>query len=331
MPILVAPVGGLKRFHPDGEPAAARAAAEAGTLMAVSTAANTSLEDVRAASPAAAWFQLYVLKNRALTADLVRRAEAAGYEALVVTVDNPGYRSPEREASFALARSEDGLGNFMGRGYADAPTPSTWLESKATDFTWSELRSLRAATSLPIILKGVQTPEDALLAVDTGVSAIAVSNHGGYALPRATATLTLLPGILAAVGDRVEVYVDGGIRTGSDVLKAVAIGARAVLIGRAMVWSLAVGGQHGVARVLQILTNELRTVMAMCGVTDLRNVKRSLIEERREQVHADAMALSQLAELADRGYLTRREFDRLKLRLGLSLEPDVDVRGGRSL
>lgn len=284
-PIAVAPVGWQRRFHPEGEIATCRAASRAGTLMIHSTAASYSLEDVGAVASGPIWFQLYVLKNRELSADLVRRAETAGFQAIVVTVDNNALAGSARhvgpaKASDARTAVPREMGNFADRGrFPDAPTFATWFESKATDFTWADLAWLRSITQLPIVLKGIQTAEDADLCVAYGVDALVISNHGGYALEGARGTLDVLPEIAGVVNGKVEILLDGGVRRGTDVLKALALGARAVLVGRSAIWGLVAAGESGVHRVLEILSSELDTAMGLIGVTDLTEIDRSYVSQ----------------------------------------------------
>jgi 4-hydroxymandelate oxidase len=281
LPVVVAPFGEQRRFHPEAELATVHACDRVGTLMAVSTVANIQIEEIAAQTSAPLWFQLYVLKNDGLTESLVRRAQASGYRAIVVTVDNPGYVHPERGESRTALTRETEFANFRGPGLDAGPTAATWLDSKSRAFTWARLSWLRSLTTLPIILKGVQTAEDAVRAFAEGVDGIIVSNHGGYAAFGGQPTAVALDEICRALPPNSEVYVDGGIRTGSDVLKALAIGAKAVLIGRAALYGLTVAGQDGVVDVLEILRSELTSVMRMCGVTQVDGVSRTLIESPR--------------------------------------------------
>jgi 4-hydroxymandelate oxidase len=274
LPVLLAPTGFQKLAHPDGELAVARAAADAGTITILSTFSTVSLEDVQDAAPAPKWFQLYVHKDRGLTRNLVERAHAAGYAALVLTVDVPVLGRRERDlrngfvlpptlrvANFDLTHStllhdagdESGLAQF----HRDLREPSFGLK----DVDW-----LATLSPLPILLKGVLRGDDARAALDHGISGIIVSNHGGRQLDGAIPGIRALPEVVERVAGRCEVLVDGGVRRGTDVLKALALGARAVLIGRPMVWGLAWNGAAGVRDVLRILAEELDTAMALCGV-----------------------------------------------------------------
>jgi 4-hydroxymandelate oxidase len=278
MPLLVAPVALQGLAHLDGERGMARAAAAAGTLMCLSTIANTTPEEVAAAALGAPrWFQLYVFRDRGLTRELVGRAAEHGYGAIVLTVDLPrlGRRERDLRTGFTIPApitvpSVAALRSFEGGGWEGA----TALELGAFDpsLTWADLDELRSFSSLPLVLKGIQTAEDAELACANGVDAIVVSNHGGRQLDAVAPTAELLPEVVAAVAGRLEVYVDGGIRRGSDVLKALALGARAVLAGRAPLWGLACDGEAGATRVLQLLRDEIELALALCGCTSPEHV-----------------------------------------------------------
>ncbi len=286
MPVLIAPLGCQALAHPDGECATARAAQAAGTIMTVSTMANHSLETIAAAADAGRWFQLYVYRDRDLTAALVRRAAEAGYRALVVTVDTPrmgrrerdvrngfGLPAPLRFANFDDPRVAHTPGCAPGTSGLAAHTQATFDPA----FTWADLPWLRSLSGLPLVLKGVLTAEDARRAVACGVDGLIVSNHGGRQLDGAVATLEALPEISAAVDGRCEVYLDGGVRRGTDVLKALALGARAVLLGRPVLWGLAAAGEAGVCRVLELLRAELDLAMALAGAPALADIDRSLV------------------------------------------------------
>lgn len=290
MPILLAPTAFNKLAHPEGEVAAARAAASAGTLMVASTIATCTLEDIARASSGPRWFQLYVYKERAVTTELVARAEAAGYRAIVLTVDTPvlGRRERDTRNEFALPAGI-GIANFAGLkerlehapGWGPGSSFSAYVHNLFdASLTWESVEWLRKFTRLPILLKGILTPEDARRAVSAGASGIIVSNHGGRQLDDAIATIDALPEITDAVGGSVEVYVDGGIRRGADVFKALALGARAVLIGRPYLWALAVNGEQGVRDVLEILRSELELTMALAGRPSISTIDRSAIAGR---------------------------------------------------
>lgn len=274
-PVLVAPTAYQRLAHPEGERATARGAAAFGTVMVVSTFANTTLEDVAGAAPAGVrWFQLYVHKDRALTRDLVRRAAAAGYAAVVLTVDLPvlGYRRRDERNNFALPAGvvKANLGDFPDA--ADAPTEGSALRAYAdhaveSSLTFEDLEWLRGLSELPLVVKGVLRGDDAAACVAAGADAIVVSNHGGRQLDGAIPTAEALPDVVRAVAGGAEIYVDGGVRRGTDVLRALALGARAVLLGRPVLWGLAVDGADGVAAVLDTYRVELARAMALCGVT----------------------------------------------------------------
>ncbi len=270
MPLLVAPIALQKLAHAEGERGMARAAAAAGTLMCLSTMATATPAEVAAAAPGAPrWFQLYVFRDRSVTRALVEQAAEHGYGAIVLTVDAPrlgrrerdlrtGFRVPEEITVPSLAT--------LGGAWAGA-TPVELLDAIDASLTWDDLDELRSFAPLPLVLKGIQTAEDAVLACEHGVDAIVVSNHGGRQLDAVAATAELLPEVVEAVAGRIEVYVDGGIRRGSDVVKALALGARAVLAGRAPLWGLACDGEAGATRVLQLLRDEIENELALCGCT----------------------------------------------------------------
>ncbi len=284
MPVALAPTAFHRLAHRDGERATARAAHAAGTLMTLSTMSTTTLEDVATASAGPKWFQLYVYRDRALSERLVARAERAGFRALVLTVDTPRLGRRERDARnrFALPKGMP-LANFIETGdqgsdwgghgsmaaYANAQIDPT--------LTWEAVEWLRRMTRLPIVLKGIVHPDDAARGVEAGAAAIWVSNHGGRQLDSEQAPLLALPAVARAVAGGAEVYVDGGIRRGTDVLKALALGARAAFVGRAQLWGLAAGGQAGVARMLEMLRVELGSAMAIAGVTDVARVPAELV------------------------------------------------------
>jgi 4-hydroxymandelate oxidase len=285
MPIVVAPTAFHKLACEAGEIAATRAAKAAGTLFILSSLSNTAMEAVFAEAATPRWFQLYMYKDREITLDLVKRAEAAGAEAIVLTVDAPGLGTRERDARNSF-RLPDGLavanlaplgkGNFpdvQGSGLA-----AYVRENFKEDLGFGDLDWLCRSTRLPVVVKGVCRGDDARHAAEHGAKAVVVSNHGGRQLDTAPATCEVLPHVVEAAGDLCEVYVDGGIRRGSDVLKAVALGARAVLVGRPVLWGLCVDGEQGAARVLEILRRELDEAMLLCGCTKLSDIGRWLLE-----------------------------------------------------
>ena len=286
MPILVAPTAFHGLVHPDGEVATARGAAAAGTLMIASAIATKTLEEIAAAIAAPRWFQLYVWKDRKVTADLVKRAAAAGYRAICLTVDTPflGRREKDERNAFTLPPGL-GIANVRPAGLDGMPESERGsafakyvAELLDPTVTWRDIAWLRSLTSLPLVLKGIMTGEDAMLAVENGVDGIIVSNHGGRQLDSTLGTLDALPDIVAAVRDRAEVYMDGGIRRGTDVLKALALGAKAVLVGRSPLWGLALGGAEGVRAVLQHLRNEFELAMVLSGRSSVAQIDRGLVQ-----------------------------------------------------
>ena len=288
-PILIAPVAFQRLAHPDGELAMAYAAAALGAGVVLSTQASVSLESVAQAvlpdpGRGPLWFQLYLQPDRGFTQALVQRAEAAGYEALVLTVDAPtsGVRDRERRAGFRLP---PGMGPVNLAGLqAPASPPLSLGQSALFDGllhhapTWDDIAWLQSITRLPVLLKGVLHPADARQAVSVGAAGLIVSNHGGRTLDTAPATATALPRVVQAVGGAVPVLVDGGIRRGTDVLKAMALGASAVLVGRPAVWGLANAGAAGVAHVLRLLRDELEVAMALTGCATLAEATPALLE-----------------------------------------------------
>ena len=281
-PIGVAPMAYQRLAHPHGEQATALAAAALGAGLVLSTQASTLLEDVARtflpeASRGPLWFQLYLLPDRGFMRALVQRAEAAGFEALVFTVDAPvqGARDRERRAGFRRPADVTAV-NLAGRV---VPLPVSLLPGQSPLFddlmthapTWDDIVWLRSITHLPVLLKGVVHPADARQALNCGAAGLIVSNHGGRTLDTMPATATLLPRVLQAVAGDAPVLVDGGIRRGTDVLKAMALGAAAVLVGRPVLHGLANGGAVGVAHVLRLLRDELEIAMALTGCRDLRD------------------------------------------------------------
>jgi 4-hydroxymandelate oxidase len=266
-PVIVAPTAFHRLAHPDGELATARAAAKAGLIMVVSMASTVAIEEL-AETGADLWFQLYVQPDLGFTEQLVRRAEAAGCAAVMVSVDSPVFGRRERD---------------LRNGFLDLPPGMACAHMDGrpiafrADLSWDHIDWLRSVTALPIVLKGVVHPQDARLAVDRGIDALAVSNHGGRQLDTVPATIELLPPVADAVGGTVPLLLDGGVRRGTDVLKALALGADAVAIGRPVLWGLAVDGENGVARVLDMLGAELDQALALCGCRSPRDVSSDLI------------------------------------------------------
>jgi 4-hydroxymandelate oxidase len=273
-PVLIAPTAMQKLAHPDGEAGMARAATTAGTLLVVSTTATTNLQDVMRAAEGPKWFQVYIYADRQATEALARHAASVGYRALVLTVDSPliGRRERDIRNRFTLPPGME-IANAAMAGMHLVP-PATADASGLTHhfrglhdaaLTPRDIRWLRDISGLPVIVKGIVRGDDAQRAVDHGASAVIVSNHGGRQLDTSIPTARALGEVVAAVGSAVEVYVDGGIRRGTDVLKALALGARAVLVGRPALWGLAVDGEDGVVRVLELLREELDLSMALAG------------------------------------------------------------------
>jgi 4-hydroxymandelate oxidase len=284
LPVLIAPSGRHRLCHNEGERATARAAKAAGTIYTMSTAATLAIEEI---APEAGpwWFQLYVYRDRGLTRELVLRAAAAGASALVVTVDVPmrGRREAEERTRFAmppgvatalLAAPEGTRGSAGPTGTVVAAEVNAVFDPT---LNWNDLDWLTSLSPLPVLLKGVLHPDDAVRVIEYGTRAILVSNHGGRQLDSAVAALDALPAVVEAVAGRAEVLVDGGVRRGTDILKALALGARAVLIGRPIHWGLAVGGEAGVRQVLELLRAELALDLMLCGLASPGDVDRALL------------------------------------------------------
>ncbi|MCA9637921.1 MAG: alpha-hydroxy-acid oxidizing protein, partial [Myxococcales bacterium] len=285
LPVLVAPTAFHRLAHPEGELATARAAGQAGTIMILSTLSTTDMEAVVAAATGPVWFQLYVYRDRGATEALVRRVEAAGCRALVLTVDAPllgkreadvrnGFRVPpgltieniQAEGAGAMPAAAGGSG--LAAYFADLLDPA---------LTWETVEWLRSITALPVLIKGVVRADDAARAAERGVAGIVVSNHGGRQLDTSPATIDVLGPIADAVDGRAELLLDGGVRRGTDVIKALALGAKAALIGRPVLWGLGAGGEAGVAEVLGLLRREIDLAMALCGCPEVAAVTRDLV------------------------------------------------------
>ena len=306
-PMILAPVGSGRLFHPGGEPAAARAAGAAGLPFVLSTLSGSRLEDVRAATSGPAWYQLYLVGGHDVAKGAIARARAAGFSALVVTIDTPvsGLRERDLRNGIKALLSRRPLamlphvGQFLSRpgwlagflrdgglmnfpnivlpdgpmGYADVGAA---LEQSAV--CWDDLRWIRDLWDGPLIIKGVHTAEDARRAVDAGANALVVSNHGGRQLDGVPATLHVLPEVVAAVGGQIEVLVDGGIRRGSDIVKALCLGARAVLVGRAYAYGLAAAGEEGVADAIAILRSDFVRTMKLLGCPSVHELDASYVD-----------------------------------------------------
>jgi 4-hydroxymandelate oxidase len=284
-PIVIAPTGGNRAYHQDGELAVARAAKARGHLQILSTVASTSVEDVIQARAAPIWFQLYATQKWEVTEALVRRAEAAGCPVLVLTVDRKAGRNQETFLRMRRSDSQDCSGchepglkgllrmkpNFDGIDVSGLTT----LESP--NLTWDFVNRLKDATRMKVVLKGILTAEDAKLSVDNGVDGIIVSNHGGRAEDSGLPTIDCLPEVTKAVAGRIPVLVDSGFRRGTDVVKGLALGAQAVCIGRPYLWGLGAFGEPGVERVLEILRTELEVAMKQCGVRSIAELSPAFV------------------------------------------------------
>jgi len=268
LPVLVAPVALQKLAHPDGECGMARAAAAAGTIMTLSTIATSRPSQVAAAAPdAPRWFQVYVLKDRGVTRALIDEAVDSGFTALALTVDAPraGRRERDLRTGFVVPEGIDMPAVSEAVGHSAGFTPAGFFDLMDTTLTWRDLEQLVAESAVPVLLKGVHHPEDARIACELGVAGVVVSNHGGRQLDNVPATADLLGPVADAVEERIEILVDGGIRRGSDVCAALALGARAVLVGRPALYGLAVGGEAGARHVLEILQAELELALTLLG------------------------------------------------------------------
>lgn len=307
MPVALAPTGFTGMQHADGEMHAAMAAKKAGVPFTLSTMSICSIEDIARHTGAPFWFQLYVRRDREFALKLIDRARVAGCSALVVTLDlqvlgqrhndvRNGLSAPPRLTLRNIANmltkprwcfgmlgtKRHGFGNVMGHaaGVKTLRDASDWVSSQHDpSFNWNDIAWIRERWGGKLILKGILDPEDALLAVKAGADAIVVSNHGGRQLDGAPSTISILPKIVAAVGDTVEVHLDGGIRSGQDVLRAIALGAKGTYIGRAFLYGLGAGGEAGVTRALDIIRKELDVTMGLCGETDIRRVDQRILVE----------------------------------------------------
>jgi isopentenyl diphosphate isomerase/L-lactate dehydrogenase-like FMN-dependent dehydrogenase len=277
LPVLTAPVAYQRMAHPDGEVAVARAAAAAGTIMCLSSFATSSPADVGAAGDGVRWFQLYWHRDREVTASMLDQAKEAGFSAVVLTVDLPvlGKRERDHRTGFTLKPEYRMEVYAPALGDLGVITPASAAELVTPNLTWRDLEWLHDTAGLPVVAKGILTAEDAVLAAEHGCAAVVVSNHGGRQLDRAVASLDALPEVVDAVGDRLEVLMDGGIRRGTDVAIALALGARAVLAGRAVVWGLAADGEAGARHVLELLRDELVLALSLLGCPSPDAVSRS--------------------------------------------------------
>ena len=286
MPVLVAPTAMQKLAHADGECATARATRAAGTLMITSTTATTGLRDVIESSPGPMWFQLYLYQDRGKTRAIIEEAVRSGYSGVVLTVDAPvlGRRERDIRLGFTLPKHLT-IANAKFAGMEVVPEASEEASGLMIHFrslhdaalTPKDIEWVREVSGLPVLVKGIVRGDDAVRAVEHGAQGIVVSNHGGRQLDTAIPSITALPDVVDAVDGRAEVLVDGGIRRGTDVLKAVALGAKAVLLGRPVLWGLAVDGEAGVTAVLELMRKEIDVAMALSGARDVSEVTRDLV------------------------------------------------------
>ncbi len=275
LPVLIAPCGGHKRAHPDGELATYRAAAACGTILAVSANSTTSFEELAKAARGQLWLQLYPFREREMTKEWLTRAKEAGYDAVCVTLDSQWPPKRERNIRNNYRRSR-GV-NYPKDG-VQTPRPAGRAgEGSDPAATWKDLEWIKSAADLPIVAKGIMTGEDVELCADAGADAVIVSNHGGRHLDNTLATIEVLSEAVAAAKGKMEILLDGGIRRGADVVKALALGARAVFIGRPLFWGLAVDGEQGVIRVLNILREEIEITMAKCGRPTVASIDSTVV------------------------------------------------------
>ncbi len=289
LPVMIAPTAFHQMACAEGELATVRAAGSAGTIMTLSTLSTTSVEDVTVAATAPVWFQLYVYTDRSTTEALVRRAEAAGCQALVLTVDAQvwGLRERDERNQFQLPTGLTMKNLTAGDGKEAFPeVEGSGLaayvnEQFDTALSWADLDWLAGLTELPVLVKGIARGDDAQRAIDHGAAGVIVSNHGGRQLDTSPSTIDVLPEIVEAVDGQVDVLVDGGIRRGTDVIKALALGASAVAVGRPVLWGLAVDGEAGVRHVLSLLHDEIDLAMALCGVTTVDELTPDFVRVER--------------------------------------------------
>ncbi len=287
MPIMIAPMAFQKMAHPDGELATIEAANNAETIMVLSTLSTCSIEEVAARAQGNLWFQLYVYRDKAITESLVKRAEVAGCKALVLTVDSPllGRREQDVRNGFHLpagltcSNLVDSKLNAMPLHAGDSGLAAYIHALYDQSLTWKDVEWLKSITTMPILLKGILRADDAELAIKHGAAGIIVSNHGGRQLDTVPATISVLRKIADTVAGRVELYLDGGVRRGTDVLKALALGAKAVLLGRPVLWGLGQGGRAGVELALALLQSEFELAMILSGCATLSDITRDLVEQ----------------------------------------------------
>jgi isopentenyl diphosphate isomerase/L-lactate dehydrogenase-like FMN-dependent dehydrogenase len=285
MPVLVAPTAFLRLAHPDGEGGVARAAAAAGTIYCLSTPATTTPADLARASPGGRrWFQLYCYRDRGITRSLVQQARETGFEAILLTVDMPfsGRRERDLRSGFAIPGEVEVPSFTSASSRRGSATLAEMVALLDPTLTWRDLEDLVAEAGLPVVVKGILGAEDARLAVASGAAAVAVSNHGGRQLDGVLASLDALPEVVEAVCGAVPVILDGGVRRGTDVVKALALGAQAVMVGRPVVWGLAAQGEPGVADVLALLHEEVRLALALLGCVAPAQVSRRHVVRRAD-------------------------------------------------
>lgn len=278
-PVMIAPTALHGVVCPEAERATAQAAGRAGTVMVASTWSSRPIEDIAGAAAGPLWLQLYLFRDRARTVALLRRAEATGCRAIVLTVDAPRWGRKERSLRSEGRYEWPAPGNLAGLPppSGDHPDATVGETADGAPATWADVEWLRTVTRLPIVLKGILTAEDAAVAAGCGVAGIVVSNHGGRQLDGVVASVDALPEVVAAVDGRCEIYLDGGVRRGTDVLKALALGARAVMIGRPVLWGLTIAGGDGALDVLGILGRELALAMALSGRPTIAGIDRTLV------------------------------------------------------
>ncbi|KAG0578155.1 hypothetical protein M758_4G002200 [Ceratodon purpureus] len=296
MPIMVAPTALHKMAHPDGELATVRAVSAANTIMILSASATCSMEEIAATGPGLRLFQLYVYKDRNITRTLVRRAEQAGFKAIVLTVDTPrlGRREADIKNRFKIPshlsyKNMEGLMNVNKEidkmNKTSGSEAAAWVDNHFDrSLNWKDVKWLQSITKLPVLVKGILTAEDAVLALQAGVAGIMVSNHGARQLDHVPATISVLEEIVKAVAGRVPVFLDGGVRRGTDVFKALALGASGVFIGRPIPYALSVDGEAGVTKVLQMLRDEFELTMALMGVCSVKEIRRQHVQTEQDSV-----------------------------------------------
>jgi 4-hydroxymandelate oxidase len=278
LPVLIAPCGAHTRAHPEGEFATYRAVAARGTIMAVSANSNSSFEELAKAAPGHLWLQLYPFRDRSMTKSWLDRAKGAGYEAICVTLDSqwPPKRERNIRNNYRRSRGVNYPTAEVGAAGA-APRPSGSEGGSDPAATWKDLEWIKSQTNLPVVAKGIMTGEDVELCAEMALEGVIVSNHGGRHLDNTLATVEVLAEAVAAAKGKLEIFLDGGIRRGADVVKALALGAKSVFIGRPLFWGLAVDGEQGVVRVLDILREEMEITMAKCGRPTIASIDPSVM------------------------------------------------------